>query len=152
MIKKVFYFGLGVVGLIYDKVTAVTEAAEEKVAAQRSEKSVAPATATAELVAVPNGTRELVATEAVATQIVAKPATALQTNGKSQKLPTKVKEDDLTQIKGIGPTFARRLKEAGITTFAQLAGATVGQLQEITGVAEWQADPADWIAQARTLA
>ena len=60
--------------------------------------------------------------------------------------------DDLTQIKGIGPVFARRLNDAGITTFAQLAQATPDQLHEIVQAAEWQAvEPAAWIADARAL-
>lgn len=60
--------------------------------------------------------------------------------------------DDLTQINGIGPTFARRLNEAGIYSFAALAAATPEQVKEITKVANWQADPVDWIVAARQLA
>jgi predicted flap endonuclease-1-like 5' DNA nuclease len=60
--------------------------------------------------------------------------------------------DDLTVIDGIGPTFGRRLNEAGVTTFEQLAGLTPEQVRRITHVAEWQADPADWITRARELA
>lgn len=59
--------------------------------------------------------------------------------------------DDLTQINGIGPTFARRLNEAGIYSFAALAAATPEQVREITKVANWQADPSDWIAAAQRL-
>ena len=59
--------------------------------------------------------------------------------------------DDLTQISGIGPTFARRLNEAGVHTYAQLARLTAEQAQELSGAKEWQADPADWIVQARQL-
>lgn len=64
-----------------------------------------------------------------------------------------VTPDDLTVIKGIGPVFARRLAEAGITTFEQLAQTTPDQLLEIVQAADWQAvDPAAWIAHARELA
>ena len=45
--------------------------------------------------------------------------------------------DDLTQIKGIGPTFARRLKEAGIVTYRQLARTTPDDLEQRPGVDEW---------------
>lgn len=61
------------------------------------------------------------------------------------------KSDDLTAIKGIGPTFARRLAEAGYTSFAALAGATPDHLREVTK-APPMANPDDWIAQARQLA
>jgi predicted flap endonuclease-1-like 5' DNA nuclease len=56
--------------------------------------------------------------------------------------------DDLTAIKGIGPTFARRLHEAGVTSFAALAALSPDEVRAITAVANWQADPADWIAEA----
>lgn len=56
--------------------------------------------------------------------------------------------NDLTEIKGIGPTFARRLTEAGITTFAELAAATPDYLREVTK-ASAIANPNEWIAQAR---
>jgi predicted flap endonuclease-1-like 5' DNA nuclease len=61
------------------------------------------------------------------------------------------KPDDLTAIKGIGPTFARRLAEAGVTTYAALADATPEHLREITK-APPMAEPDEWIAQARQMA
>ncbi len=61
------------------------------------------------------------------------------------------KSDDLTTIKGIGPTFARRLVDAGFTSFAALAGATPDHLREVTKASP-MANPDDWIAQARQLA
>ena len=57
--------------------------------------------------------------------------------------------DDLESIQGIGPTYARRLNDSGITTFAQLAEAHPGDLREITGVTRW--NPKEWIIRARTL-
>ena len=39
--------------------------------------------------------------------------------------------DDLTRIKGIGPTYEQRLKEAGIVTFAQLAALSDEQVEEL---------------------
>ncbi|NPA92410.1 MAG: hypothetical protein GXO56_01850 [Chloroflexi bacterium] len=41
--------------------------------------------------------------------------------------------DDLQQIRGIGPVIAKKLNDAGITTFAELAALTVTQLEEIVG-------------------
>lgn len=61
------------------------------------------------------------------------------------------KPDDLTEIKGIGPTFARRLAEAGITTFAAVAAASPDYLREVTK-ATAVANPDEWITQARALA
>jgi predicted flap endonuclease-1-like 5' DNA nuclease len=69
------------------------------------------------------------------------------------KLEPQSKADDLTVINGIGPTFARRLNEAGIKTFAQLATTQPEELKIITKVASWQAvDPASWITTAKQLA
>ena len=61
-----------------------------------------------------------------------------------------VAPDDLTAIKGIGPVFAKRLNEAGITTYADLAAAAADHLREMTN-ATATADPEEWIAQARAM-
>ncbi|MCA9868519.1 MAG: hypothetical protein KC410_18675 [Anaerolineales bacterium] len=59
--------------------------------------------------------------------------------------------DDLTEIKGIGPTFAKRLTAAGITTYAAVAASTPDYLREVTQ-APPMAEPDEWIAQASVLA
>jgi predicted flap endonuclease-1-like 5' DNA nuclease len=59
-------------------------------------------------------------------------------------------KDQLEMIRGIGPVAVRKLNEAGIYTFRQLGQLTSEDLQDITGVTRW--DPAEWIAEARTLA
>jgi predicted flap endonuclease-1-like 5' DNA nuclease len=41
--------------------------------------------------------------------------------------------DNLQAIHGIGPAFEKRLHEAGITTFEQLAGLTPRRMEEILG-------------------
>ena len=56
--------------------------------------------------------------------------------------------DDLTEIKGIGPVFAERLRQAGITTFADVAGTSADQLREVTHATS-VANPDEWIAQAK---
>jgi large subunit ribosomal protein L21 len=52
--------------------------------------------------------------------------------------------DDLTQITGVGPAAAKKLNEAGITTFAQLA-ALDPETFEATKVKP------EWVDQAKTL-
>ncbi|MBS0122528.1 50S ribosomal protein L21 [Thetidibacter halocola] len=52
--------------------------------------------------------------------------------------------DDLTQITGVGPAAAKKLNEAGITTFAQLA-AVDPETFEATKVKP------EWVDQAKTL-
>ncbi len=62
-------------------------------------------------------------------------------------------EDDLQLINGIGPTYERRLKEAGIRTFADVAGQTPETLRSVSGLKTWQsAAPEEWIDEARSLA
>ena len=56
--------------------------------------------------------------------------------------------DDLTEIKGIGPVFAERLRQAGITTFADVAKASPDQLREVTHATS-VANPDEWIEQAQ---
>jgi len=61
--------------------------------------------------------------------------------------------DDLSKIRGIGGVFEQKLYEAGIMTFADLAAATVAQLEAIIQPQDWQeVDFAGWMAQARDQA
>ena len=59
--------------------------------------------------------------------------------------------DDLTQINGIGPTFAQRLNAAGIITFADLAEQTPEYIRLVAHVESWQGDPKAWIDEAKKL-
>ena len=54
-------------------------------------------------------------------------------SAKNLPLVDKDGHDNFQAIKGIGPVFARRLKEAGVTTFEQLSKLKTGQLEEILG-------------------
>lgn len=64
------------------------------------------------------------------------------------------REDDLKQVKGIGPQNESRLKSVGISTFAQLAAlddalaSRLGSLLSFPGRIERE----DWVGQARHLA
>lgn len=58
--------------------------------------------------------------------------------------------DDLTTISGIGPVFARRLLEGGITTFAELASTPPSSVAEIAQVTVSRA--ALWVEQATAQA
>ena len=60
--------------------------------------------------------------------------------------PAPSDSDDLTEISGIGPVFAGRLRDAGISTFSDVAGASPARLAEITGAPEGRA--AAWVAAA----
>jgi len=59
--------------------------------------------------------------------------------------------DDLERIRGIGPVFAARLRQAGITTFAQLAAADPEELAAIVNLPAERVVEDDWIGQARKL-
>jgi predicted flap endonuclease-1-like 5' DNA nuclease len=61
-----------------------------------------------------------------------------------------VPADDLSRLEGIGPTYAQRLRAAGIATFSRLAEADPERLAAIIQAPAWrQPDYASWIAQAR---
>lgn len=63
------------------------------------------------------------------------------------------RSDDLQQIKGIGPTFSRRLNEAGIHTYRELATSPPERVKQIVGAEEWQdVDIETWVRMARRLA
>jgi len=64
--------------------------------------------------------------------------------------PTEVDQiDDLTTISGIGPVFARRLEEAGISSFSRLAAETDARLAEILNISESRTS--GWSEQAEGL-
>ncbi len=61
--------------------------------------------------------------------------------------------DDLTVIKGIGPVYQWKLRDAGVDTYQQLAAADPAQLRRKLDIKEWQrTDIESWIEQARDWA
>jgi len=129
MLKKIFYFSLGLASLLVENFDELARAGEKRYNEQSrtsrpvGQNSVGHTSSTAEPVAETSD---------------------IDVNGATA--------DDLTAISGIGPTFARRLNEANIVTYQQLAQLSVDQVRDITKVADWQADPEVWIAQAKAIA
>lgn len=61
--------------------------------------------------------------------------------------------DPLIDINGIGPVIEKRMFDAGIFTFAQLAEQAPERLRQIARLQDWQdADPNAWVAEARERA
>lgn len=79
------------------------------------------------------------------------PAAPAKEVKESGAVSEKEKRDDLQQITGIGPSFATRLQEAGITSYSQLANLTPDEVRKKIGLDYWRADVQSWIAQAREL-
>jgi len=67
-----------------------------------------------------------------------------------------VTPDDLEIIEGIGPKIGSVLKEAGVLTFAQLAGTEQAKIKEILEAADPRlariSDPTSWPLQAKLAA
>ncbi len=66
---------------------------------------------------------------------------------------TETAGDKLTEINGIGPVIEQKLKDAGVTTFAQIADFTEEQIAEIDGKLNFKGriDREEWVAQAKKL-
>jgi predicted flap endonuclease-1-like 5' DNA nuclease len=58
-------------------------------------------------------------------------------------------EDDLESIEGVGPIYAKRLREFGITTYDQLASASYQVLEKVTRGNLERVVREDWRGQAR---
>lgn len=64
-----------------------------------------------------------------------------------------VQPDDLTILEDIGPKVAKVLNEAGIHSFADLAGANAADVQKTLDAAGLQMmNPEGWIEQAKLAA
>ncbi|WP_439635862.1 50S ribosomal protein L21 [Oceanicaulis sp.] len=79
---------------------------------------------------------------------------------KAEKAAPKAKaaaaaSDDLTQLTGVGPAYAAKLNEAGVTSFAQIAAWTDAEIEhldgEISGL-KTKAEKGDWVAEAKGFA
>lgn len=83
------------------------------------------------------------------------PAKAEKPAAKAAPKAKAAKGDDLTQLNGVGPAYAKKLNEAGITSFAQVAAWKAADLEaldaDIPGI-KAKADSGDWVKQAKELA
>lgn len=81
---------------------------------------------------------------------VAAPAAAAAPKAAAKAAPAAAEAaaDDLTALNGVGPAAAKKLADAGITSFAQLAGLSDADVAAIETV---KIKP-EWIAQAAELA
>ncbi len=77
--------------------------------------------------------------------VAAAPKAAPKAAAKAAAPAAEAAADDLTQINGVGPAAAKKLAEAGITTFAQLAAVDVDAFDAVKV-------KADWVEQAKELA
>ncbi len=84
-----------------------------------------------------------------------KPAAAkAEVKEKPAKAPEASGKDDLKKIKGLGPAYEKKLNEAGITTYAQIAAWTADDLAELeakTGIKPAKVEKDGWIEQAKNL-
>jgi len=129
MLKKIFYFGLGLAGLLTENFEELVRTGEERYK---------------ELLAVDPPIEESVEIDVASAGESATEVVGDASDGAAA--------DDLSAINGIGPTFAKRLNEAGITTYQDLAALSGEQIKEITNVADWRADPNEWIIEAKDMA
>ena len=61
--------------------------------------------------------------------------------------------DDLTVIKGIGPVYQWKLRDAGVHTYKDLASADPAQLRRMLDIKSWQKVKIEsWVGQARDWA
>ena len=77
--------------------------------------------------------------------VAAAPKAAPKAAAKAAAPAAEAAADDLTQINGVGPAAAKKLADAGITTFAQLAAVDVDAFDAVKV-------KADWVEQAKELA
>ena len=80
---------------------------------------------------------------------------APKTEAKAKAPKAAAKGDDLTKLTGVGPKLAEILNEAGLNSFADVAGTSVEKFKEIleaAGSRYASKDPQPWIEEAKGLA
>ncbi|MCR9130431.1 MAG: 50S ribosomal protein L21 [Alphaproteobacteria bacterium] len=98
---------------------------------------------------------EAPAAEAKAEKPASKAAPKKEAPKKEAPKAAAATNDDLTQLTGVGPAFAKKLNEAGVTGFAQIAAWDAAEIDrldgEISGL-KTKAEKGDWVAEAKKLA
>ena len=89
--------------------------------------------------------READDAESSVTEMQEEAAASIESNSTDEETEHADEESGLEAIDGVGPTYAERLHEAGITTREDLADHTAEELAEIAETTESQAD--DWLDQ-----
>ncbi len=137
MLKKLFYVGLGISIIAVKEAASFLLAKRQEMEERQADEAVDDEVVVrAAVIEDPAGFTETIVEEVVTTPDDDKSVLAA---------------NDLTEIIGIGPTYAKRLSGAGITTFAALAAQPPETLRHITRATGKSADPKSWIAQAAGL-
>ena len=116
----------------------------------RDETNPKPAKTQAKAATKPAKKAEKPAKEAAAKTADAKPAAK-----KAKPAATKPEgADDLKQLSGVGPALEKKLHENGVTTFAQIAGWSKADIDDMDGKLSFKGriDREDWVTQAKDLA
>ncbi|MBO9398434.1 NADH-quinone oxidoreductase subunit NuoE [Shimia sp. R9_2] len=79
---------------------------------------------------------------------------ASKPKAKAKKVATADAADDLKQLKGVGPALEKKLHDAGVTTFAQIAGWTADDIAEMDDKLSFKGriERDGWVEQAKLLA
>jgi len=112
------------------------KAAKAKPAAKPAKAEAKPAKAEAKPAAKP--------AKKAAAKPAAKPAAKKAASG----------ADDLKQLSGVGPALEKKLHENGVTTFAQIAGWSKADIDDMDGKLSFKGriEREDWVTQAKKLA
>lgn len=91
---------------------------------------------------------------AAAAPAAKKPATGKAAPKKAETPAAAEEGDDLTRLSGVGPVLAKKLKEAGVTTFAQIAAWTPEDVAAMDEKLSFKGriEREGWIEQAKKLA
>ncbi|MBO9472194.1 MULTISPECIES: 50S ribosomal protein L21 [unclassified Shimia] len=90
-----------------------------------------------------SGVKAAVGAGSVAAPSEAKPAKKAAKAEAKAEAPAAAAADDLTAINGVGPAAAKKLADAGITSFAQLAAVDVDSFDAVKVKPEWVAQAAE---------
>jgi large subunit ribosomal protein L21 len=91
---------------------------------------------------------EILASGATKAAPAAKKAAAPAAKAEAPAAAAEAAADDLTKLNGVGPAAAKKLAEAGITGFAQLAALSADEIAAIDAI---KIKP-EWVEQAAELA